>query len=90
MAKPVPKACVVYNGQFPEPGTRLAYSIVLAEKTGRPTAENVIPEAEIQLSSPYLHDAAPEDPEPFVTGQFLKSHGKYGFIQRPLWHIGWP
>ena len=46
----MPKACVGFYGQFPEPGTRLSYNIVLDERTGHPRAEDVNPLAEASFS----------------------------------------
>ena len=46
----MPEACVGFYGQFPEPGTRLSYNIVLDEKAGHPRADDVNPLAEASFS----------------------------------------
>eukprot|EP00931_Biecheleriopsis_adriatica_P025239 TRINITY_DN15548_c0_g1_i1.p1 TRINITY_DN15548_c0_g1~~TRINITY_DN15548_c0_g1_i1.p1 ORF type:complete len:487 (-),score=84.88 TRINITY_DN15548_c0_g1_i1:96-1556(-) len=76
----MPAACAAFGGAVPPRGTRVLYSVVLDEKTGKPRAEDVSPEVAapaargMAMSAPHFgHERS---------GTVSKGGGNFGFIQQ--------
>lgn len=93
----LPQHCAAFGNELPPIDCRITYTIVADAKTGRPRAEDVMPEDELQQAlnqtplqsyapaphgQPVQGSWAPPQDSGFLTGTMLSHNGKFGFIQQ--------
>eukprot|EP00929_Paragymnodinium_shiwhaense_P027062 TRINITY_DN15971_c0_g1_i1.p1 TRINITY_DN15971_c0_g1~~TRINITY_DN15971_c0_g1_i1.p1 ORF type:complete len:1228 (+),score=186.64 TRINITY_DN15971_c0_g1_i1:119-3802(+) len=73
----IPSSCSGFDGKIPPLGTRVTYTVVMDQKTGRPRAENVEPGRDDRAAAAAKRLALPEGVK---LGTMDKNRGNFGFI----------
>lgn len=78
----LPLQCKAFGDCLPPLGTRVVYTVAPDPKTGRPSAQNVLPEAHAEIEHTSTPDSTSGRPVQRLSGAMDRDKGSFGFIKQ--------